>query len=55
MNKLFLLLLIPILAFGQATTGFHRVNQLLTRGTSGVTAQIVPYQVAVAKKDSSAA
>jgi hypothetical protein len=42
MNKLFLLLLIPILAFGQATTGYHRVNQLLARGTSGVTAQIVP-------------
>ena len=42
MNKLFLLLLIPILAFGQSTTGFHRVNQLIARGTSGVNAQIVP-------------
>jgi len=41
-NKLFLLLLISGIAFGQATTGYHRVNQLLSRGTSGVTAQIVP-------------
>ena len=29
-------------AFGQVTTGYHRVNQLLQRGTSGAYAQIVP-------------
>jgi len=28
--------------FGQATTGYHRVNQLLQRGTSGTDAQVVP-------------
>jgi hypothetical protein len=29
--------------FGQATTGFHRVDVALTRASSGVDAQIVPY------------
>ena len=44
MKKLLLLLSIiwTISAFGQATIGFHRVNQLLQRGISGTYAQVVP-------------
>lgn len=30
------------LASAQATSGFHRVSQVITRGNSGVTAQVVP-------------
>ena len=36
------LLLFPVLVFGQATTGFHRVNQVIARGPQGTTAQVVP-------------
>ena len=39
---LFLSIIWTVSAFGQATVGFHRVNQLLQRGTSGTYAQIVP-------------
>ena len=39
---LFLSVIWTVSAFGQATIGFHRVNQLLQRGTSGTYAQIVP-------------
>ena len=42
--KLFLAsLLFPIVAFGQATTGFHRQNQIISRAPSGSYAQVVPY------------
>lgn len=43
MKKLLLLFaLFPSLCFGQVTAGFHRVNQIIARGNSGVTAQVVP-------------
>jgi len=39
-----LLFLLPVLSFGQATTAYHRLNQVLARAPQGgVTAQIVPY------------
>ena len=34
--------LLPVMAAAQATSGFHRVSQVITRGNSGVTAQVVP-------------
>ncbi len=37
------LLISPLFGLAQATTGFHRVSQVLTRAQSGVNAQIVPY------------
>ena len=38
------ILLCPLIGlFGQATTGFHRVNRVLARAPQGVTAQVVPY------------
>src|ERR1039458_6724444 len=44
--KLFKLLLVlalfPALAPAQVTTGYHRVNQLLSRGQQGTTAEVVP-------------
>ena len=37
-------LLLPLFALGQATSGFHRVSQILARAPQGgVTAQVVPY------------
>ena len=37
------ILLCPLIGlFGQATTGFHRVNRVLARAPQGVTAQVVP-------------
>ena len=43
MKKFCLLaLLLPVMAAAQATSGFHRISQVITRGNSGVTAQIVP-------------
>ena len=36
------LLFIPLAWGGMQTTGYHRVNQLLQRGTSGTYAQVVP-------------
>ena len=49
MKKLFAALLIfPALAFGQATTGFHRVSQVIARAPlNSVTAQVVPYATIV--------
>ena len=35
-------LFLPVLAFSQATTAYHRLNQVFARG-NGVNAQIVPY------------
>ena len=44
MKKLLLLLtLLPSLAWTQATTGFHRVNQVLARANGSVIAEVVPY------------
>ena len=43
MKKLLFLLLLPVIAWSQVTTGFHRVNQVLARGASGTTAVVVPY------------
>ena len=40
-----LLALCPLFGYSQATTGFHRVNQVIARGNYGVTAQVVPYAV----------
>lgn len=34
--------LLPAMAVAQSTSGFHRVSQVITRGNSGVTAQVVP-------------
>jgi len=43
MKKLLLLFaLLPSLCYAQVTAGFHRVNQIIARGNSGVTAQVVP-------------
>ena len=43
MNKLIaLVFFLPMLALGQATAGYHRVSQVLARGT-GVSALVVPY------------
>lgn len=43
MKKFLLLLLLPVVvATAQSTSGFHRVSQVITRGNSGVTAQVVP-------------
>ena len=41
--KLFAFLLLPVLALGQVTVGYHRVNQVLQRGNSGTYAQVVPF------------
>ena len=38
-----LLLICPINGFSQATTGYHRVNQVLARAPQNVQAQVVPY------------
>ena len=38
-----LLLLCPLTGFGQATIGYHRVNQILARAPQTVAAQVVPY------------
>ena len=47
MKKLLLIALLaficPLIGLSQATSGFHRVNQVIARGTSGVGAQVVPY------------
>ena len=40
-----LLAVCPLFGYSQATTGFHRVNQVIARGNYGVTAQVVPYAV----------
>lgn len=41
---LFILFLIcPLFGLSQATSGWHRVNQLIARGSSGVEAVVVPY------------
>ena len=38
------ILLFPVLVFGQATTAYHRLNQVLQRAPQGgATAQVVPY------------
>jgi len=51
MKKLLLLIsvLFPCLALAQvpATTGFHRVSQLLSRANAGLGADIVPYATVV--------
>ena len=48
MKKLLALFLFPMLAFGQATTGFHRVAQVIARAPlNSVTAQVVPYATVV--------
>lgn len=38
-----LLLICPINGFSQATTGYHRVSQVLARAPQNVQAQVVPY------------
>lgn len=38
----FVFALLPVMCAAQATSGFHRVNQVITRGNSGVTALVVP-------------
>lgn len=43
MKRLLLFLSIATCAFGQATTGYHRVGQVLSRGSSGAQAVIQPY------------
>ena len=40
-----LLAVCPLFGYSQATTGYHRVNQVIARGNYGVTAQVVPYAV----------
>ncbi len=43
MKKLLILLLFTASAFGQATTGYHRVGQVLARGSSGTEAVVQPF------------
>lgn len=43
LSVLFLLAAFACPLFGQATAGYHRTNQAIARGSSGVTAVIVPY------------
>lgn len=46
--KLLALLLFPIVSLGQATSGFHRVAQVIARAPlNSVTAQVVPYATIV--------
>lgn len=48
MKRLLALLLFPMLALGQATTGYHRVAQVIARAPlNSVTAQVVPYATVV--------
>ena len=42
MNRLLVWLLLTATAAGQATSGFHRVNQVIARSNSGTYAQVVP-------------
>ena len=45
---LFAILMLPMFALGQATTGFHRVAQVIARAPlNSVTAQVVPYATIV--------
>ena len=48
MKKLLALFIFPMLALGQATTGFHRVAQVIARAPlNSVTAQVVPQATVV--------